>query len=137
MNDHNNKTEEEYKKKLGDERYHILREGGTEPPFSGEYYTNKDDGMYHCGACDALLFSSTAKFDSKTGWPSFDEPTVAGAVTLIDDDSLGMRRVEVRCKACGSHLGHVFDDGPTKTGKRFCINSCALDFSKKDSHYGV
>ena len=122
------KSETEWKEKLGEKRFHVLREAGTEPPFSGEYYKNEEDGMYHCGGCGAGLFSSSAKFDSGSGWPSFDDPAVKEAVELVEDSSLGMRRTEVRCKACGSHLGHVFDDGPTDTGKRYCINSLALDF---------
>jgi peptide-methionine (R)-S-oxide reductase len=121
------RSESEWREQLTPEQYRILREAGTEPPFSGRYVYAKDDGIYHCAACGAELFSSDTKFDSGTGWPSFTEPVVAASVELLDDSSHGMHRTEVRCRRCGSHLGHVFPDGPAPTGMRYCINSLALD----------
>lgn len=119
----------DWKKKLTPEQYRVLREKTTEPPFSGKYVDMHDDGMYTCVACGKPLFSSDTKFESHSGWPSFYEVAEHGNVVLKDDDSLGMHRVEVECANCGGHLGHLFDDGPAdKTGKRFCINSCALEF---------
>ena len=122
-------NEEEWKKKLTPEQYAILRQKRTEPAFTGKYVHETKDGMYTCVACGNELFSSKTKFDSKTGWPSFDE-ALPGAVEYIEDDSYGMHRTEVICSKCKSHLGHVFDDGPTKTGKRYCLNSVCLDLEE-------
>lgn len=120
-------SDEEWRQKLTPEQYEILRQHGTEPPFTGKYVHEHADGMYHCAACGAALFSSDAKFDSTSGWPSFTEPALIKSVNLRPDNSHGMRRVEVTCATCGSHLGHVFDDGPAdKGGQRYCINSAAL-----------
>ena len=127
------KTEEEWKKKLGSEKYAVLRMKGTERAFTGKYLNNKEEGYYTCSACGAKLFSSDTKFESGTGWPSFTDPMVKENIELKEDDAHGMHRTEVICKNCGGHLGHVFDDGPSdKGGKRYCINSCSLDFKKKD-----
>jgi peptide-methionine (R)-S-oxide reductase len=111
----------------------VLRHAGTEPAFSGEYVNCHLDGTYACAACGAELFSSDAKFDSGSGWPSFTEPAVANAVELHSDKSFGMVRTEVLCRACGSHLGHVFDDGPRPTGQRYCINSLSLTIDEAQS----
>jgi peptide-methionine (R)-S-oxide reductase len=122
------KTDEQWRQSLTPEQFAVLRQAGTEAPFTGALLHNKEHGAYTCAACGNELFSSDAKFDSGSGWPSFTEPANAEQVTLIEDTSHGMRRTEVRCKRCGSHLGHVFDDGPGPGGQRYCINSVCLDF---------
>jgi peptide-methionine (R)-S-oxide reductase len=126
-----NKSEEEWRQELTPEQYHVLREKGTERPFTGEFVHNKRTGMYTCGGCGAELFDSDVKFESGTGWPSFTQPVAEGKIELVPDNSLFMRRTEVRCGRCGGHLGHVFNDGPGPTGQRYCINSCALGFEEK------
>jgi len=124
------RSEEEWKQMLTPEQYRILREKGTEMAFTGEYLHEKADGTYACAACGNPLFASDTKFDSGTGWPSFDS-ALPGAVETHTDTAHGMRRVEITCARCGSHLGHVFDDGPISTGKRYCINSVCLDLEEK------
>ncbi len=123
-------TEENWRRELTPEQYHILREKGTEPPFSGALLHEERTGTYHCAACNAALFSSDAKFDSGTGWPSFDQ-ALPGAVKARDDSSYGMHRTEIICTSCGSHIGHLFSDGPTKTGMRYCTNSTCLSFDTR------
>jgi peptide-methionine (R)-S-oxide reductase len=126
------KADAEWREELSSEEYAVLRHAGTERPWSGEYNDTKTEGTYSCRACDAELFRSDAKFDSHCGWPSFYEPTSEDNVELIEDRTMGMRRVEVRCATCGSHLGHVFDDAPqTPTGDRYCMNSVSLKLAPK------
>lgn len=128
-----NKSDAEWQDELTPEQYHVLREQGTEKPFTGEYVEHDADGVYTCAGCGSELFVSKNKFDAHCGWPSFDDVINSEAINTQDDNSLGMRRIEVTCKTCGGHLGHVFPDGPTETtGLRYCINSVALNFKPKD-----
>jgi peptide-methionine (R)-S-oxide reductase len=125
------KTEKEWREVLTPEQYAVCREKGTERPFTGQYWNAFDEGIYKCVACDEVLFVSETKFDAGCGWPSFDRPIEEEKIGYHEDNSYGMRRVEVTCKACGAHLGHVFTDGPTETGQRYCINSVSLTFEEK------
>lgn len=127
------KTDAEYKKSLTNDQYRVTQKSGTEAPFTSKLLDNKDDGMYKCVRCGAELFESDSKFDSGTGWPSFDRIADGNNVSEREDDSFMMKRTEVYCNRCGSHLGHVFEDGPTDTGKRYCINGVSLDFDKEDN----
>lgn len=126
------KTEEEWKKALTPEQYHVLREKGTERPFTGEYADTHHDGMYRCAGCGNPLFSSDTKYESGSGWPSFYQPVAKDAVEIETDRKFGMTRDEVVCAKCGGHLGHVFPDGPQPTGLRYCMNSAALRLEKKE-----
>jgi peptide-methionine (R)-S-oxide reductase len=126
------KTDDQWRAELDPDRYAILRQAATEAPWSGELLVNHEDGVYRCGACNAELFRSDAKFESGSGWPSFFQPVSEDAVELEEDVTHGMRRIEVRCGTCESHLGHVFPDGPAPTGQRYCINSLALEFEPEE-----
>ena len=126
------KSEAEWRERLTPEQYRITREKGTERAFTGEYNANKSSGLYRCVCCGAELFTSDAKYDSGSGWPSFFEPVAPDAVVTESDTTLGMRRTEILCSQCEAHLGHVFEDGPRPTGLRFCVNSASLDFEPKE-----
>jgi peptide-methionine (R)-S-oxide reductase len=126
------RTEEQWREKLTSEQYRVLREKGTEAPFTGEYWDAKDEGVYRCAGCGVELFASDTKYDSGCGWPSFYAPVDQARIASEDDRSHGMRRTEVLCQSCGGHLGHVFPDGPEPTGLRYCINSAALKLEKEE-----
>jgi peptide-methionine (R)-S-oxide reductase len=126
------RSDAEWKTVLTAEQYHVLREKGTDRPFTGKYYLNNEKGVYSCAGCGTQLFTSDMKFDSDCGWPSFDKEMAGGRIKQIKDTSFGMDRIEIVCAKCGGHLGHIFDDGPTLTGKRYCVNSTSIDFTKKN-----
>jgi len=126
-----NMTEAQWKATLTSEQYHVLREKGTDRPFTGRYYLHNEQGVYTCAGCGTQLFTSDMKFDSDCGWPSFDKEIAGGRIKQIRDTTFGMERIEIVCAKCGGHLGHIFDDGPTLTGKRYCVNSTSIDFTKK------
>ncbi len=130
------RTDAEWRELLSPEQFEVLRRGGTERAWTGKYVDEHSDGTYHCAACGAELFDATTKFESGSGWPSFYEPKVADAVELIEDRTHGMVRTEVRCRRCGSHLGHVFPDGPRPTGERYCMNSLSLKLEPAESSDG-
>ena len=132
MIENETKNEEEWKEKLTEEQYRVLRLKGTERPFTGKYWDNKEKGVYYCAGCGTPLFDSKSKFKSSSGWPSFSAPIMDSNIDLTQDNSIGMRRTEVLCSNCGGHLGHVFDDGPKPTGSRYCMNSISLDFKPKN-----
>jgi len=123
------KSEKEWKDQLSEDQYRILRNKGTEAPNTGKYNLHFEDGKYKCAGCGNVLFDSTAKFESNCGWPSFDE-SVEGSIEYVKDKTFGMIRTEILCSNCGGHIGHVFDDGPTKSGQRYCVNSASIDFKK-------
>jgi len=125
-------TDAQWKAKLTPEQYYVLREKGTDRAFTGKYYLHHEKGVYSCAGCGQELFSSDMKFDSDCGWPSFDKELAGGRIKQIEDNSYGMHRIEIVCAKCGSHLGHLFDDGPTLTGMRYCINSTSIDFTKQE-----
>jgi len=127
-----NLTDAQWRARLTPEQYHVLRQKGTDRPFTGKYYLHNEKGVYSCAACGQELFTSDMKFDSDCGWPSFDKEMAGGRIKQIKDTSFGMERIEIVCAKCGGHLGHIFDDGPTLTGQRYCVNSTSIDFKKAD-----